>query len=731
MATALHDPLMAARLGVPARGARTVDRPRLRERLDGMPEARLVLVAAPAGFGKSTLLADWLRASDARAAWLALDARDDDPARLVRALVAAAARLAGSADDGGLVDPTQPFDPELALAAVLGAVALAAERAPAGGAVLVLDDYHLVGDPAAHRLVAEVVDRLPARARLAISTRADPPLPLARLRARGELVEVRAEDLRFTPSEAAELLRAAAVDLDAADVEALTERTEGWAAALRLAAVSLRDRPDRAASVQRFGASHRFVLDYVVEEVLGALPPATQEFLLRTSILERLSGPLCDAVTGRNDGRERLEELERSGLPLLPLDDERRWYRYHALFAEVLRARLAMVRADETAGLHARAAAWLAVHGDDDGAVAHALRADDPAAATGLVAAASLRRLNAGDIGTVRRWLDALPDAAVRGDAQLSTSYAWCLVLPGETAGVAERLADAERALAGELPPDPVEEGMVRTQLALVRSRLADLRGDPATAVAEARRARELLPAELSPEAETTLRGDATILLARALASTGEADAAIEEYAASLPDLRAGRNLFAVGRAIADLAGFEIERGDPAAAVRRCEEELERQPPETAARTSGAVWGSLARARLALGDTGGAQAAAERALELATRAGDAQVVRGALALLARLRAPRVGPAGSGGAAGSTGTPPPTGSADDRLVEPLTARELEVLRLVARGRSNAQIAAELFVTVGTVKSHVHAIAGKLGAANRVEAAARARDLGLLE
>lgn len=730
MATARLDPLLVARLDVPARGARTVDRPRLRERLDGVPEARLVLVAAPAGFGKSTLLADWLRASDARAAWLALDARDDEPARLARALAAAAARLAGSAHDDGLVDPTQPFDPELALAAVLAAVGLAAERAPAGGAVLVLDDYHLVGDPAAHRLVAELVDRLPPRARLAISTRADPPLPLARLRARGELVEVRAEDLRFTPSEAAELLRAGAVDLDAADVEALTERTEGWAAALRLAAVSLRDHPDRANAVKRFGASHRFVLDYVVEEVLAGLPPAIQDLLLRTSILERLSGPLCDAVAGRSDGRERLEELERSGLPLLPLDDERCWYRYHALFAEVLRARLAILRPDEITGLHARAAAWHAEHGDDDEAVAHAIRADDLAAATRLVAAASLRRLNAGDIGRVRRWLDALPDAAVRGDAQLSTSYAWCLVLPGEAAGVAGRLADAERALAADPRPDPVEEGMVRTQLALVRSRLADLQGDPATAVAEARRARELLPAGLPPEAETTLRGDATILLARALASAGEDDAAIEAYKASLPDLRAGGNLFAVGRAIADLAGFEIGRGDPAAAVRRCEEELERPAAVTAARTSGAVWGSLARARLALGDRDAAQAAAERALELATRAGDTQVVRGARALLAQLAAPREAPAGSGDLAGPLAVSPRAGSAVDRLVEPLTARELEVLRLVARGRSNAQVAAELFVTVGTVKSHVHAIAGKLGAANRVEAVARARDLGLL-
>ncbi len=724
MAMPERDPLITSKLGAPARGARFVDRARLRVLLESAPEARLVLVAAPAGFGKSTLLAAWVGDGDVRGAWLALDPGDSDVVRFARYLEAAAARLAGGTEDATPSrDPTQPFDPELALARTLEPVAAALADQPAGGVVLVLDDYHVIGEPGIHRLVATLVDRLPPRARLAIATRADPPLPLARLRARGELLEVRAEDLRFTASEAGELLRSGDVEIALAEVEELTERTEGWAAALRLAAVSLRGRPDHAELVRRFGATHRFVLDYVVEEVLAGLPPETQDFLLRTSILDRLCGPLCDAVTGGTDGQARLEELERANLLIIPLDDERSWYRYHALFAEVLRARLRTLLPAEIAGLHGRAAAWHAARGDDDEAIAHALRSDDLERACRLVADASLRHLNAGELRTVRRWLDALPPDVLRAHPQLSASYAWCLVLPGETEGVAERLADAERALAIEHDGDPVADAAIRTQLALIRSRLADLKGDTATAITQARLAGERLPAGLPPEAEMTLRGDATILLARALAAAGDVERAAEAYEASLPDLRAGGNLFAVGRAIADLAAFAIARGDPAAAARLCEAELERMPQASAARTSSAVWAALARARVELGSVELAEAAAARALELATWAGDAQVARSARSTLERIATAK--------ARAAAGSRPDRHVGAGGLVEALTARELEVLRLVALGRSNAQIASELFVTVGTVKSHVHAISGKLGATNRVEAVARGRELGLLD
>ena len=328
---------------------------------------------------------------------------------------------------------------------------------------------------------------------------------------------MRAEDLRFTAAEAAALVRSTGVELTTTEVEALTDRTEGWAAALRLAAVSLRGRPDHADLVRRFGASHRYILDYVVEEVLAGLPRESQEFLLRTSILDRLCGSLCEAVTGEADGQTRLEELERANLLIIPLDDERRWYRYHALFAEILRARLRTMHPDEVAGLHARASAWHEERGDDDEAIGHSLLSGDLERTSQIVAVASGRHVNAGELSTVRRWLDALPPEVVRGHAQLSASYAWCLVLAGETEGVAERLADAERALAEGRDGGPTMRLALPTQLALLRSQLAGLEGDSDTAIAQARLARDLVRAGLPAEAEATLHGTAAALLGVAL----------------------------------------------------------------------------------------------------------------------------------------------------------------------------------------------------------------------
>ena len=711
-----REALIMTKLGVQARGTRHVERERLRTQFDTASEARLVLVSAPAGFGKSTMLAEWLGQSGVRGAWVSLDARDNDIVRFARYLAEATARLAESTGTATAFDAPS-FDAELALARLLDLVATAGD-----GAVLVLDDYHLIDEPAIHGLVASLVEHLPTGARLAIATRADPPLPLARLRARGELVEIRAEDLRFTAAEADALVRSTGVELSSAEVEELTDRTEGWAAALRLAAVSLRGRPDHAELVRRFGASHRYVLDYVVEEVLAGLPAATQEFLLRTSILERLCGPLCDAVTGEPGGQERLEELERANLLIIPLDDERRWYRYHALFAEILRVRLATLQPDEVAGLHARASAWHEARGDDDEAIHHALRSGDLERTSQLVAVASGRHVNAGELRTVRGWLDALPREVVRGHAQLSASYAWCLVLAGETAGVAGRLADADRALADGRDGGPMMRPAIPTQLALLRSQLAGLEGDASTAVAEARRARDLVPPGLPAEAEATLRGTAAALLGVALVRAGDDDAAAEAYQEALPDLRVAGNALAVGRTIADLAGIDIRRGDPERALRLCQAELERDSAQGTATASAPVWAAMARARAELGQAELGEAAARRALELATRAGDAPVARSAQATLERIGRPH--PSGVGD------SHPRLLAGPDWPVEALTAREVEVLRLVALGRSNSQVATELFVTVGTVKSHLHTISGKLGASNRVEAVARGRELGLL-
>lgn len=689
-----------------------VHRPRLVERLAGALQSRLVLVSAPPGFGKTTAILDWINASKVRAAWLSLDAAGNDPARFLASLSAAALALV-PAESETAEDQPETVDPISAIAE-LGEV-LVACREPS---VLVLDDYHVITARDVHRAMGLLLDRLPPAVHVVIATRADPALPLARLRARGELLEIRADTLRFTPDEARTFFaERAGLDLSDEDLRVLVARTEGWPAVLQLAGLALAGRGDLAEAVRSFAAAHRFVLDYVVEEVLAGIPDDTARFLHRTSILERLCGPLCDAVTGESGGQERLVALERSNLLIVPLDDERCWYRYHQLFADVLRARLRALEPALVAALHARASAWFEAQGDDDGAIRHALASGDTERSARLVAFASGAHLNAGEIATVRRWLDALSPELVRSHAQLSASYAWFQLLAAETAGVAARLDDAERALAAGAEAPDLAVG-IPVQVAMLRSQLAGLTGDPAEAVAQARLAVQLVPDELPAPALANLRGTALSLLGVALWRGGDPEAASDAYETALADLRASGNVLATGRTVADLAAIAIEQGDAGRAAARCEAELAATDAPTR-RQSPAVWAAAARARAELGEVESARTAARHALDLATRAGDAPVARSARETLARLDArPET-------ARGTTVRGRATGP-----VETLTERELEVLRLVALGRSNSQIARELFVTVGTVKSHVHAIAGKLEAANRVEAVARGRGLGLV-
>lgn len=356
---------------LPSPRRRLVARPRLTQQFPAGPESspRLVLVCAPAGFGKTTVLTQWLGADPVRCAWLALDERDDDVRRFLTHLIAAVRSTWPDAGREALARMEQ--EPGAPAEAVL--VSLVNDLDAAGEPiVLALDDYHLIEAAEIHRAVTYLLDHLPPRVTLAIATRADPPLPLARLRARGELLELRAADLRFSPAEAETFLnQIMSLDLDPAHVAALAARTEGWAAGLQLAALAARGRSDIGAFVAAFAGSHRFVLDYLLEDVLRAQPGDVREFLLDTSVLDELTGPLCDAVTGRPDSQRMLESLERSNLFVVPLDDRRQWFRYHHLFAEALRAQLAAGDPDRAAErlapdageLHFRTGAAHIVHG--------------------------------------------------------------------------------------------------------------------------------------------------------------------------------------------------------------------------------------------------------------------------------------------------------------------------------------------------------------------------------
>ena len=364
----------------------------------------------------------------------------------------------------------------------------------AGSAVtLVLDDYHLIEAPAVHSSVVFLLDRMPPGLRMVLTSRADPPLPLARLRGRGQLTELRAADLRFTLAETAAFLReATGLDLPAASVAKLQERTEGWAVGVQLAALSLQRHADPAGFVETFAGSHRYVLDYLTQEVLARQPEQVVGFLLETSILERLSGPLCDAVTGRSDSQKVLEQIERANLFVVPLDEVRGWWRYHHLFADLLRARLQHMHPDRVPELHRAAAAWHQEHGFADDAVRHAVAAGEVAGAARLVEQHVEALLRRSEGATLSRWLSALPAEAVGSRARLCLAQAVAAVVGSQPEAVEPLLAAAERALAASRN-EPHEPSVGRAlsvlanvpaSIAFLRAEVARLRGDAPRAVA-------------------------------------------------------------------------------------------------------------------------------------------------------------------------------------------------------------------------------------------------------
>ncbi len=374
-------PLLETKLYVPRSRRGLVSRPRLSERLDRGTASKLMLISAPAGFGKTTLLTEWLAAgpdgpaAERLVAWLSLDRADNDPASFWIYVIAALRTVASGVGESAmtLLQTPQPPPIETVLTALLNDLG-----AITGDIVLVLDDYHVVDARDVQNGMAFLLDHLPPRLHVVIASRTDPALPLARLRARGELVETRAADLRFTLDEAAAYLNEMmGLQLTARDVAALEGRTEGWIAALQLAALSMQGRDDVAGFIAGFAGDDRYVVDYLVEEVLQRQPEHVQQFLQQTSILERLCGPLCDAVTGQGGGKAVLEALERGNLFLVPLDDRRRWYRYHHLFADVLQARLHDEQPGQVPDLHRRASAWYQQNGEPAVAIGHALAAED------------------------------------------------------------------------------------------------------------------------------------------------------------------------------------------------------------------------------------------------------------------------------------------------------------------------------------------------------------------
>src|SRR5437660_5899366 len=415
-------PILATKLYIPRLRPNVVSRSRLIERLNEGLHRKLTLIAAPAGFGKTTLVSAWVAGCDRQVAWLSLDEGDSDPILFLMYLIAALQTIAPNIGEGvlGVLQSPQPPPPDSILTALLNDMTTIPDNF-----VLVLDDYHVLDAKPVDQALTYLVEHLPPQMHLVIATREDPQLPLARLRAQGQLIELRAADLRFTPSEAAEFLnQVMGLNLSAQDIAALEDRTEGWIVGLQLAALSMQGHQDVPGFIRAFAGDHRYIVDYLVEEVLQRQPEPVRSFLLQTSILDRLSGPLCDAVTGQEEGNARLEALQRGNFFVVPLDDKRHWYRYHHLFAEVLSAHLMAEQPAQVATLHRRASAWYEQHGEVSDSIRHALAAFDFGRAADLVELAVPAMARSRQEATVLGWLTALPDELVRARPVLTVHYA-------------------------------------------------------------------------------------------------------------------------------------------------------------------------------------------------------------------------------------------------------------------------------------------------------------------
>jgi LuxR family maltose regulon positive regulatory protein len=633
--------VLGTKLHLPSPRRGLVQRARLTDqvRVAGGEGPRLVLVAAPAGFGKTTFLAQWLAAagtSQCGVAWLALDPGDADLQVFLTHLVAAiqTAEPVAGVDALALLEAGGTTPTEAVLVSLINDLDVLA-----GAMVVALDDYQVIDGAAVHEAVTFLLENLPPQVTLAVSTRADPPFPLSRLRARSELVEVRAADLRFTSDEAEVFLNEVmGLALEPALVAALEARTEGWAAGLQLAGLSARSHAgaaegsgDVAGFVQDFSGSHRFVLDYLVEEVLSRQPEQVRAFLLDTSVLDQLTGGLCDALTGRSDGQLLLETLERENLFVVPLDDERRWYRYHHLFADALRARLAAQHADRVGELHAVASRWLAENGLLGDAVRHAIASGDHEHAADLVelTLADMRRRR--QDRTFRDWLVTLPDDVVRRRPLLATYMGWSRLSEGDIDGV-EAWLDAAEAALDTTPPLTIStvgslaeaardrDGELRSLPAMVavyRASVAQARGDVDGTVAHARRALALAgPQDHFP------RGAAAGFIGLAAWAAGDLGTAVDTFSEAVASLHAAGMVADGLGATVVLANMWLARGRPVEARQLYERALAaaESHPGPVLSSTGDLHVGLADVLREQGDLDGATEHLDVARELGDRA---------------------------------------------------------------------------------------------------------------
>lgn len=734
-------PLVEAKLQRPPSRESWVDRSRLVDAMIRAVRRPVTLIAAPAGYGKTTLVTQWLDTLDAPAtAWVSLDSGDDDPDQLW-SHVAAALERAGCvlpvAQHVRVLDGTPSGQPRALLSAIISALAAAPDSL-----VLVLDDFHFVQSTERHAEVELLVRSLPTQAHLVIMSRADPGLRLGRLRVSHDLAELRAEDLAFTVDEARAMLSRQGVTLSDDALAQLVQRAEGWPAALYLAALSLTGRADPDDFVLQFSGGNRFIGDYLLEEVLSRHPARLRDFILDVSVLDRFCAALCDHVLGRTDSATILHDLERANLFLLPLDAERRWFRFHHLFRTVALSELELTRPEDVQALQARAAEWFSSHGDVSEAIDYFLSAGHTQAAADLVQANWLRFTDAGRAATVLDWLDKL--GPLDGGPAARVTAAWMAAIVGDEAGMARHLESLEGLES--FGPLPDGSRSIESSVAQMRGLLGY--GGPTDMLASARRAVELETAGQSPHYAIAhlalghalyVQGDleGAIVSLRAAARSGGAPGVIRVMTLSLQSFAEHeRGNLPQAREYAELAMDDLNRqslraapqaswafvalAQAQAAAGKADDALDTLEVGLAARrvsNAQGVWGPihhlLLSARLAA-QLGHAERAHDLLAELTQRM--SRFSDGMTTMRARVEAVRHLVSDE--------------AAERGLEEPLTEREMHVLRLLHGSLSLQEIASELCLSTNTVKTHAQAVYRKLGAHSRAEAVTVARRRALI-
>ena len=545
--------IITTKLFVPSPRPELVSRPRLLERLERGAAGKLTLITAQAGFGKTSLLAEWIKRRDQPVCWLSLDEGDNDLHRFLEYLIAALRKFNHDLGENLLLALQSPErqEAENLLTGLINEITTAGQPL-----ILILDDYHVITEPEIQHLLLFLLDHMPPQMHLIISSRSDPPWSLARLRTRADMLEIRSRDMRFTLEESATFLNdRMGLALSLQDVAALEKRTEGWIVGLQLAALSIQHRPDKEAFIRAFTGSHRYVVDYLVEEVLDQQSPEIQDFLLKTSILTRLTASLCDAVLGRQGSQAVLLELDQKNLFLNPLDDVRRWYRYHHLFADVLKHHLQQSMGAEVLDLHKRASVWYEENGLITDALTHALLSNEIERIVQLTDEFTVYKLDHAELKALLHWLERLPESTRALHPWLLVTKTWALFNLGEYEAVEDNLTQIEIVLSAHTLTDELVSRM-RSHGAAIRSYLAELRDDAQSAMQQAEAALALLP-----DQDIKLRAFVAIRWANCLSWLGELERSIQVYQESgESSKRVGENQLAI-TALSEMAIIQMVTG--------------------------------------------------------------------------------------------------------------------------------------------------------------------------